>query len=972
MSSLRPDPPRSTCKQTLKSLLPLTAVCLLLFAQQTYAQVVLTFDDVAAGPLTTQYSNRGVILNSPLNRDSAPGLARSGTKAIELCFATEFCRTPLNVTFNTGQRRVKIYAGVTTQLTPALPVLMRALNASGATVAQTTVMLGPSTVPIPTQVALEITSTSANIRQVVVGFDGPNTFNNGLVFDDLEFDSSGPTPACTAQSAPVVTLTSPPNNMTTQLNTFLLQGTVTTPAPLVAATLSVSSTAGSKVNPVLGVLIQPAGGSFGTNFSDSLFPGTNIVTITAQNCFGVGQASVNVNYMPVAAGTMLKLLGMEITQATQDVNNSVPLVAGKPTGVRLYFSTNGTGPISNVRADISGYRVGGNTPFLAQSIGSITVDSSTDLAAKRLDQTKSLNFILTPDFSQQGLTRFRVDRLYIDGVGGAALACDGCIEWSAGFQPVKPLNLVVQPFVYLFANPDLTADAGNSLMNGLSYLNNVFPLAGNFPTDTAGIQLLILLPTQPTQRQLPEMNAAMLSDLENILDDLMAQPGSTLPSDTRILGVSPSGRGGVANWPPGRASYGDIRAVEHAPTVTDPEDYGSLWAQEIAHNFGRQHVSTSHGEEPPTDPAFPYQHGGIGEPGFAITTEGWMGTPFVINPGNATSGVKHAHDFMSYGSTQDRPNHSFSWVSPFTYKALINIFQTQPALVGTATAAVVQDKIVIRGSINAGVATLGPFHLTRTSYAKSSGDSGELSAELIDAAGRTLLTYRFNATAIKDSPIVMFSEFVPWNPETKQIVLKQGQTTLATRSVSPNKPTVTVTSPRAGQTWGARGTVKWQAADADNDTLTYTVFYNNGTDQRWIPIATDVKTTSASIDTRLLAGSRRARVRVRATDGVNTTEAESAAFVVPEQGPLVVILGSNNNVRSSRQAAQFTGAAYDPRDGMLPATQLRWSSNRDSVLGSGQRVRTQRPLSRGRHIITLTATNSQGKTTRKTMTVTVR
>jgi hypothetical protein len=467
LPSLRPDPP--TINFTSR-LFPLVTVCLLLlFAPQIHAQVVLTFDDVAAGPLTNQYQARGVILYSPLNRDSAPGLAHSGTKAIELCFATEFCRTPLNVTFTTGQRRVKIFAGVTSQLNPALPVRMSALNANGATVAQATVMLGPSNVPIPAGVPIEVTSTSANIRQIVVGFDGPNTFNNGLVFDDLEFDSAGPAPACTAQSAPVVTLTSPPNNLTTQLNTFLLQGTVTTPAPLVAATISVSATTGSKVNSMLGVTIQPAGGSFGTNFSDSLFPGTNTVTITATNCHGSGQASVTVNFMPVAGGTMLKLLGMEITQATQDTANNVPLIAGKPTGVRLYFSTTGgMGPITNVRADIMGHRVGGNTPFLAQSLGPITVDSSTDLNAKRLDLTKSLNFILTPDFSQQGLTRFHVERLFVEGVGGVTLACDGCIEWQAGFQPVKPLDLVVVPFVYLFANPDLTADAGNSLMNGLS------------------------------------------------------------------------------------------------------------------------------------------------------------------------------------------------------------------------------------------------------------------------------------------------------------------------------------------------------------------------------------------------------------------------------------------------------------------------------------------------------------------------
>jgi len=951
------------------SLLPIIAVALLFFAPPARGQVVLTFDDVPGGLLSTQYQNKGATFNFPLNRDSAPGLAHSGTKAIELCFATEFCRSPLNVTFTTPQRRVKVFVGFTSQISPALPVLMKALNSSGATVVQKIVMLGPSSAPVPIQVPLEVISASANIKQVVVSFDGPNTFNNGLVFDDFEFDTAGPPPVCTATADPQVTLLQPTGNVTTQLNDFLLQGSVSTQAPLDSATLTVQATGGTKVSSLLGVLIQPTfSAPFGaTHVNESLFPGTNTVTVTVHNCHGTGRASGIVTYTPIAGGTVVKLLGMEITQATQDVNNNVPLIAGKPTGVRLYFSTTGGLPaITNVRADISGFRQGGNTPFLAQSIGPITIDNSTDLKAKRRDSTKSLNFILTPDFSQQGLTNFRVERLFVDGVGGKTLVCDGCKQWQAGFNPVRPLNLVVVPFFYTPGNR--TADTGASLLNGLGYLNNVFPLTGNFPTDTSGINLT-LLPQRTTGLQLPRDNDRMLFALQNILDDLLSQPGNTLPGDTRILGVAPSGSGGVA-YMPGNVAYGDIRATEDTPAAGDPEKYGSIWAQELAHSFGRKHVSTSHSEMPPTDPDFPYAHGGIGEPGFAIGTEGWNGTPFVVNPGNPVDGAKHAHDFMSYGRPNDSANHSFSWTSPFTYNGLMKTFQIQAA---PAPPQAAEDKIAIRGSIKSGVATLGPFHITRTAYAKGSGASGDLSVDLLNASGQTLLNYRFDAQPINDLPVVAFSEFVPWKAGTKQIVLKRNQTVLATRAVSANKPTLRIIGPRAGESWGANGAVSWQAGDADNDGLTFTVFYNNGNDQRWIPIATDVTKQSVSIDTRMLAGSTKARVRVRATDGVNTTEAESAAFTVKEQAPMVTILRlRNNDVISSRQSTEFTGAAYDPREEILPSARLRWTSNRDGVLGAGRHLKTSRPLSRGEHTITLTATNSQGKVGTKKVKIRVR
>ncbi|MBV9251211.1 MAG: hypothetical protein JO227_18415 [Acetobacteraceae bacterium] len=161
-------------------------------------------------------------------------------------------------------------------------------------------------------------------------------------------------------------------------------------------------------------------------------------------------------------------------------------------------------------------------------------------------------------------------------------------------------------------------------------------------------------------------------------------------------------------------------------------------------------------------------------------------------------------------------------------------------------------------------------------------------------ANKALLTYRFDAQAVEDSTTALFSEFVPWRAETKQIVLTRGETILAKRTVSANKPTVQVTRPTPGETWGVKAT---------------------------------------------------------------------------EHPPLVSILNVADGKVVSRQSAQFTGAAYDARDGMLPATRLRWTSDRDGVLDIGQHITTVRPLSTGAHVITLNATNSQGQVASKQMTV---
>jgi hypothetical protein len=512
------------------------------------AQVLLTFDDLGTGPLSTQYQAKGATFNFPLVRDYSPtpGFTHSGKQGIELCFASEFCTAALNVNFTTGEKHVKVFVGFTSQLGQASPVSMRALDTNGATVAQQTVMLGPSAAAIPVQVLLEVTSASANIRQVVVGFASSNAFNNGLVFDDFEFDAAGPPPVCPTQVNPQLTVTQPHANTTVQVNEFMLEGSVFTAAPLDQATLTVSGPGGTKVSNLLGPIVQPVSAPFGAiRVNDMLFPGANTVMLAVHNCHGTTQTGTTVNYMPVANGTVVKLIGMEITQATQDSINSVPLIAGKPTVVRLYFTTTGAPAVINdVRGDISGYREGGNTPFLAQSLGTTNIDTSNDLAQKRRDLTQSLNFMLSPDFFQQGRTHFRVERLNVQGPGGATLACDGCAEWKASFNPAKPLNLVIVPFQYLAGNR--TADTGKSLMNGLGFLNNVYPLAGNFPTDTAGINVTIL-PIRPTSLVLPRDNDRMLFGLQQILDDLLSQQGNTLPLDTHILGVGPSGQGVAKN-----------------------------------------------------------------------------------------------------------------------------------------------------------------------------------------------------------------------------------------------------------------------------------------------------------------------------------------------------------------------------------------------------------------------------------------
>lgn len=66
-------------------------------------------------------------------------------------------------------------------------------------------------------------------------------------------------------------------------------------------------------------------------------------------------------------------------------------------------------------------------------------------------------------------------------------------------------------------------------------------------------------------------------------------------------------------------------------------------------------------------------------------------------------------------------------------------------------------------------------------------------------------------------------------------------------------------------------------------------------------------------------------------------------------------------------ALWLQGYAYDLEDGALAETALRWSSSRDGDLGTGSQVLVS--LSPGEHLITFTATDSDGNAATATVRV---
>jgi hypothetical protein len=224
-------------------------------------------------------------------------------------------------------------------------------------------------------------------------------------------------------------------------------------------------------------------------------------------------------------------------------------------------------------------------------------------------------------------------------------------------------------------------------------------------------------------------------------------------------------------------------------------------------------------------------------------------------------------------------------------------------------------------------------------------------------------------TAVADFNIVQ-----PFPSGTTSAQIWYGSHLLGERAVSPNAPSVQLISPNGGETVPANGdlTVQWQGSDVDGDTLRYAVRYSTNNGGTWKTLGAALIANQLVIPAATLAGSTTAIVQVEVTDGFKTArDSSSAHFQVGKKAPQGVGISTPlpNAELVYGAPTYLTGSALDMEDGLLPGNALAWSSNRDGALGIGESVPAT--LTVGTHILTLTATDSDGMSAQTSVQVTV-
>jgi hypothetical protein len=361
--------------------------------------------------------------------------------------------------------------------------------------------------------------------------------------------------------------------------------------------------------------------------------------------------------------------GVEVTQAIQNMNHDVPLVARKRTVVRVYLSATASAPIA-VQGVLKARRLP-NGPWRAvRSLGPVTIDPAENgqLRPKRESESKSLNFLLPESVCQTGLAEVRVVLLHQTGPF-ALLKVPANARRKVRFHATPPLRVRILGVRFQGGTPPASMSP-SALDYTLiqSWLERAYPVAS-----VEWSQAVVDAP------QAWPFDASIINTFVRGIRTTDVVGG--MDARTHYYGLVSDGGGGffmrgLASGIPGLPDPSTVASGPTGPNTWGWDVDGSYgdWytGHEFGHTYGRFHAEFcgAAGGAP-----YPFVNGQLSNADGAFvgfdTGDPAQGLPMRALPGTVW------HDVMTYCV--------FQWLSSFTYTGIRDRLIQEEALPGGAT-----------------------------------------------------------------------------------------------------------------------------------------------------------------------------------------------------------------------------------------------------------------------------------------------
>lgn len=671
----------------------------------------------------------------------------------------------------------------------------------------------------------------------------------------------------------------------------------------------------------------------------------------------------------------LVIQGAQVTQVIQTEPAQIPLIGHKPTAVRIFARgvEDSNGPWTDVVARVRIVETGQtyqSYPFGVSPTGSDvnTLADSGLVILRGADTAPGTRTVVISIGSSSGRPE--------------ALGSNNTLTRTLTFAPPLRMTVYGMPYGNINNGPGCDpAFAPNGYIPPFSnfephrlYMENLFPLS----------QLTILpLPGNP-RRTFDNTNC----NAPTLAHDWMARyMADAFPAGGRYGYLLIPDSTGYYGWC--CSGLGENLVAQGQDLRPDP---GPTLAHEMGHARGRPHTFEDPNYARDNPALSPLRPGSMGPYlGFRLASNAPMPRPEVIR--GETDTTTFFGDIMSY--------HVPFWISPYTYCRLADTLSggattCPPGLDGIPAAQVAAaassqggyaaqaaEYLFVSGYMDAGDdVALWPFEHRLLDVAPPLPTGSHYSVALGTANDPFAYgTFSFDIPELEqDWPnnpypetIRRFGFYVPWDPNVELIQffsIEDPFTPIAVRTVSASAPQITTLDvDLTGQPVTGKRAVAWDVTDADQDPLTYSLWYRPASDHAWLPVDVLNPNTSATVDFDSLPGGPQAQLRLLASDGVRTVEAFSPQFAVPDQLPIIT---ATTTVDDDGYLVAAFANARDWNDGALEDLDAYvWTSNWQGEVGRGPWL-SAIDLLPGEHLLIIAATDSAKAASTVTLPVRIR